>query len=38
MKHNKSPENETVPNTFGGQNSVLAVTDLPSVTHLAEAE
>jgi 1,4-alpha-glucan branching enzyme len=29
---------ETVPNPFGGQNSILAVTGLLSAAHLAEAE
>ena len=29
---------ETVPNPFGGRNSVLRVTDSPESTHLAEAE
>ena len=29
---------ETVPNPFGGRNSVLRVTGSPEATHLAEAE
>jgi 1,4-alpha-glucan branching enzyme len=29
---------ESVPNPFGGRNSVLRVTDSPEATHLAEAE
>ena len=29
---------ETVPNPFGGRNSVLRVTDSPEATHLADAE
>jgi 1,4-alpha-glucan branching enzyme len=29
---------ETVPNPFGGKNSILRVTDSPEATHLAEAE